>query len=112
MRSKAVAMSCAIIRTVPPWSPGRWRTPSLRNVDGHEQDVVALVVVGHVRVLLPEVRERVLDDVVLGIAHEHEPARAVQDIMELSRRALARSHGGTLAPRSRTEDRPKEREHR
>src|SRR5215208_5367189 len=42
----------------------------------HEEDVLALVLVGEVRVLLAEVGERLLHEVVLVVAPDHLPARA------------------------------------
>src|SRR5262245_42649858 len=50
---------------------------------GHEQDVLPLVVVDHVRVLVAQVRERHLDDVVFGVAAECGAARALQHVLVL-----------------------------
>src|SRR5262245_47129633 len=50
---------------------------------GHEQDVLAFVVVDHVRVLVAQVRERHFDDVVFGVAAQCRAARTLQDVLVL-----------------------------
>src|SRR5947209_16849855 len=48
----------------------------------HDEDVLALVVVGEVGVRFSKMRECNLDDVVLGESRQRRSARAVQDVVE------------------------------
>src|SRR5262245_35530295 len=58
---------------------------------GHEEDVLAGVLVRQVGMLLAQVRERDVDDVVLGVARQGRAARALQHVVEAE---LARASAG------------------